>query len=78
MSSLGYNSGLQLSDYLVCHAPEELRGVPVRELAEDDFGCKSKHPHSYHLSILTRHKTCLSECYNLTDQVIKSMLMQFV
>ena len=48
MASLGYNSGLQLSDYLVCHAPEELRGVPVRELAEDDFGCKSERYLSYH------------------------------
>ena len=42
MSGLGYDSGLQLSDYLVCHAPEELRGVPVRYLAEDDFGCKGE------------------------------------
>ena len=63
MASLGYNSGLQLSDYLVCHAPEELRGVPVRELAMDDFGCKSKPPHSYRLSILTKLKlkTCFFE-----------------
>ena len=51
MTKLGHNSGLQLSDYLVCHAPEELRGVAVRELAEDDFGCKSTFRHT-HLSLL--------------------------
>ncbi len=36
------HSGFELSDYLVCHGPEQLRGVPIKDLQPDDFGCKSE------------------------------------